>query len=180
MRLVSSNSEAEVVSKRELAAIRATLRALAANILRVIRGAGRSSELASQAAAFIEACISFKEAAGRFPFTDELEPMLALDYPPESIRELDETERALEDAKRTIISGALQVVASELLGQRTQATIGSHELADGARARQAAIKDMHEKRREAAGKSRRAGRPKRKPSRKKAPDPPRQGPNPDE
>ena len=56
MRTVNSNSEAE------LAPIEVALRALAANILRVIRGAGQSSELVNQAVAFMGACIAFKEA----------------------------------------------------------------------------------------------------------------------
>lgn len=169
MRLVSSNSEADLARKRELAAIRATLRALAANILRVIRGAGRSSELTTQAAAFIDACIGFKEAAGRFPFTDEVEPMLALDDRPEWFEELGETEQDLYDAKYVIVRGALQVVASELLGQRTQATIGSHELSDGIRAHQAALKASREQRRPAAEKPRGAAQSRSGPSRKKAP-----------
>lgn len=134
MRLVSSNSDTELARRRALATVEDTHRALAANIPRVIRGAGRASELTTQSAAFIEACVTFKEAAGVFPFTDDVERMLVLDDQSEWINKFGETERALHDAKHTIIRGALQVVASELLGQRPQATLGSHELSDGTRA----------------------------------------------
>ena len=166
MRLVISNSEAEVVHKRELGAIHATLRDLAANLLRVTRGAGRPYELANQAVAFVNACVAFREATGAYPMADEIAAALDLNDEPEWIRELEGTERALYDAKYVIIRGALQIVASEFLGQRTQVAAGSHELADGIRDHQAAIKAMRELRRKVAEKPHTVVRSKSKPSRK--------------
>lgn len=146
MRLVSSNSDADLSRKRELAAIATALRALAANILRVIRGAGRAGELPDQAVAFIDACINFKEATGNYPFADDLERMLALDDLTELLEKFGEAQYALYEAEHTIIRGALQVVASNLVGQRTQATTGGSDMVTGIRDRELALKELNKQR----------------------------------
>lgn len=133
VKLVAEQSEADrernrVEAAREMALERIewTIRDLAANIMRVTRGAGQPEALPRQAAEFVRAVTDHKDAAGTFPLADAY--VKALD-----IREDDPRFRADPHyyGQQSIIRGSLQMVASDLLGQRTQEAAGETEMYRG-------------------------------------------------
>jgi hypothetical protein len=130
MRIVSENSDADLARRRALERIEGTLRALTANLLRVTRGAGNAHELGRQAADFIEAVEAHRSSTGTMPMSEEVAAMLDLDQY-ELLGKLDARERSRLLAEQTVIRGALQVVASRLMEQRTQETAGHHEMFEG-------------------------------------------------
>lgn len=147
MKVVSETSAAEIERRRkEQERERLTqnlewrLRELTANLLRVCRGAGKPYEIGPQANALVAAFMAFFEATGQFPDNYHLTNMLHRPSALESFREkgLDPTKYrgylTREEAKQTIVRGALQMVASDLLGQTTQIRRGEDELHQGIRA----------------------------------------------
>jgi hypothetical protein len=112
------------------------LRDLAANVLRVVRGSGEPYRIFQQAEKFVEAYRA-ADAMGLWPVhlidvNGLAEPCKAL-YGGLSSEEyytlpIEERERGRYESQ--IISGALQVAASELLGQATQCTKGHSEIWD--------------------------------------------------
>lgn len=142
MRLVVNNSDAEVTRRREMEIVAWSLRQLTANLVRVVRGRGSAYKIGSHAVALIEALESYRKASGAYPSDYDL--ALALVYEPRWANwSKDPAEHALSDAKRTVISGALQMVASEMLGQRSQASTGESEMIRGIRAHEVAIERMN-------------------------------------
>lgn len=129
MKLVSSNTDAEIERKRLTDQVERAARELAANVLRVVRGAGKSYELVGQAANLAVLSQQYFEVAGVWPDT-EIAEAIAL---PEPRRHsgLDEAELLIQRGLHTATRGALQLAASEIVGQRTQATAGESELFDG-------------------------------------------------
>lgn len=133
VKLVAEQSEAErerlrAEAAREMALERidSGLRELAANIMRVARGAGRPEILPRQAADFVRAVSEHKDAAGIYPLADVYVETL-------DIREDDPRFRADEHytGQQCIIRGSLQMVASRLLGQATQESAGETEMYRG-------------------------------------------------
>lgn len=112
--------------------VRWALRELAANLLRVLRGAGRPDSLAEQASCFSQAVNTYYASSPTYSLNfndllDGVEPCYS-DYP-ESRRQFYD----MDIAEWSIISGALQVAASGLLGQATQKTKGGSEMFGGIR-----------------------------------------------
>lgn len=132
MRVVSENSESDIARNEAAQDVEWRLRELAANLLRVIRGAGKPYDLPQDAASFVRAVVAYQEAAGHGVPSDELSAMLtdAVDQDIDRAQG-DESDRAY--AERKIMRGCLQIAASRLLGQRTQESAGDSELYDGAR-----------------------------------------------
>jgi hypothetical protein len=130
MRLVSENSDAELARRRALERVEAALHELGANMLRVIRGAGRPYELGSQASEFSLAMQAHFDAARMYPSSDELAEMLSISHDFSSHR-MDEIDRQRYHDEERIIRGALQIAASRLLRQRTQEAAGSRDLWKG-------------------------------------------------
>jgi hypothetical protein len=96
---------------------------LAANLIRVVRGAGKSYQVGRDMAAGVRAYERYHQAYGHWPPSWEVSGILRL-------------ERAEYDDDRatyTICRGALQIVASALLGQRPQRAAGETEVAEGIR-----------------------------------------------
>lgn len=130
MRVVAENSEAEIAKRQADILARAKLRELAANLLRVIRGAGKPWDIGPQAAALVAALHDYKDAAGTYPSADLYSAALRLE---ECTFELAEEELLRVRGQELIVSGSLQVAASSLLGQLTQQRAGERELHDGLR-----------------------------------------------
>jgi hypothetical protein len=121
------------------------LRQTAANMLRIIRGAGKPFELLTQMSDVVAAAIKVRDATGHLPHellqtilhgTDETTALW------EKLQkgEIDEAtiDRWQEDgtisrmyAERIIKDGVLQMVASQLVGQMLQERAGETELRDG-------------------------------------------------
>jgi hypothetical protein len=98
---------------------------LTANLLRVTRGAGRAHEIAQQAIDFLKACKESHAQVGYYPAA-EFPQML------DTAPELDRPD--LNHAVHRIVSGALQIIASRLLDQKTQERAREDELYNGIRA----------------------------------------------
>ena len=123
MRLVSETSEQDLAINEALADLEWPLRELAANMLRVVRGAGYPSRLASQMTAVLNAMRDYHAVAGFYPSSDHIADVLSL-----TRREHSDD---LQDAVDKMIGGALQMVASDLVNQRTQESRGRTELFEG-------------------------------------------------
>jgi len=126
-------SEREQDGKYALGWVRFGLQQLAANLLRVIAGAGRPQHIVGQVRALAEFIESYERAAGRSPGRYELSSCLQTSYDEELIRRFAVIERERAEAVETIVAGSLQIAASRLLGQATQQTLAQHKLYKGIR-----------------------------------------------
>lgn len=127
-RLVASNSDVELRTHQVRDDIAWPLRDLAANMLRVIRGAGKPEQLARQMVEVLKSFEAYRAEVGAYPSNDDITRRLTLDaIGAENGGHCDEWSLAINAVTR----GALQKTASELLGQSTQATRGENELIDG-------------------------------------------------
>jgi hypothetical protein len=132
MQIVSENSEADLVRKRALSQIGWALRDLTANLIRVSRGAG-PHEIGLQAEALIEALVAYRDAAGNFPWSEDLANILTVEPDPEIMERMNDDHLDQVDAEQAIIRGSLQIAASRLLGQELQESAGHRELYGGLR-----------------------------------------------
>lgn len=130
MRIVSSNSAADIACHRAKDRVAEALRELAANMLRVTRGAGRSYELKAQAEALTKAMQDHWDACGVWPSSDELDRALSIAQE-RDLEALSDREYEWASSQEKMVRGALQVAASTLLGQRTQRAAGQREMFDG-------------------------------------------------
>jgi hypothetical protein len=155
---------------------RDALRAAAANMLRVIRGAGKSYVLLSQLSDVVAAAVKVRDVTGHLP-TDILETVLhgksETEYIWEKRRngEIDEAsiDRWHEDgtidrkyAENDIKAGVLQIIASQLVGQALQERASESEMNDGIN-KAIAARQKSNKYWEAKYPPAKAGRKKRKP-----------------
>jgi hypothetical protein len=135
------------------------LREAAANMLRVIRGAGRPGALIKQCHDMVVAAIDFREVAGHGPPAAKVASILAVeDEADEMFRKhasgqikQESIDRWDEDgtfdrmyAEGAIQRGALQIVASKLLDQVMQVRAGESEMHDGIR-RLTVARERHRK-----------------------------------
>jgi hypothetical protein len=133
------------IAEQELAD---ALRDAAANVLRIIRGAGKPYSLIKQFGDVIRAVSDFKEAAGHWPPSDMLARMLKLDDEVSEIYHRSKSGQIRQEsidrwkqdstferlyAERVIQRGVLQIIASKLLGQTAQASAGVSEMHQGIR-----------------------------------------------
>lgn len=129
MRIVSSNTDTEIATERALQRIDWPLRELAANIMRITRGAGRPEYLIDHLVAVLEAISQYQSVAGGNPSGHDYYKILDLDR--------FHTEGFLEArgdwdyAIRDMVEGGLQHAASELLGQGTQQAAGRRQIFEG-------------------------------------------------
>jgi len=123
------------------------IRDAAANMLRIIRGAGKPYELLMQMKKSIDSAIKFQELHGYWPFDviasdllieDEMETFLARGR--EGTTDQATIDRWWKDgtfdrmmAEHRIYRGALQAIASELIGQNIQKRSGEREFHEGLR-----------------------------------------------
>ncbi len=127
MKLVSENSEAEVAKQRALDDLRWPLLELAANLVRVVRGAGRAYELLPQMAKVIERAEDYRSVVGYYPSDYEISEILSVRY--WDLPHEDDMSRAVGK----IVQGALQSAASTLVNQSTQQAAGDSEIFEGIR-----------------------------------------------
>lgn len=126
--------------------LRRVLQETAANMLRVIRGAGRPYELINQFSDVAQAAIRFNEAFGHWPPSHMLAEMLKMH---DAVEDMDQKQAAgrftqtdmdrwHEDgtmdrkyAESAIKAGVLQIIASQFVGQTLQESAGKSEMSDG-------------------------------------------------
>lgn len=132
MRIVSDNSDEEIGRHHAELRVTSDLIELSANLLRIIRGAGRAYEIRDQLIGVLQAMEEYRSVTGHGVPSDVISK--ALDFhEPEWVEKLGDLEWQRYMAKRQIIRGALQIAASELLGQRTQVAAGDTQLHEGIR-----------------------------------------------
>ncbi|MDX9999602.1 MAG: hypothetical protein RBS50_16740 [Phenylobacterium sp.] len=127
MRIVSSNSEEDIKCEHARLHVQSAARALTANLMRITRGAGRPTATIDQMVDLLKAMDEFQEIARYWPYDELAEALtltgreeLALTAPDDYVEEFY--------AKQSIVRGALQFAASDLVGQRTQQAAGEHEM----------------------------------------------------
>lgn len=122
MRIVSEKSEADVAHHHALERVEWRLRELAANLLRIIRGAGKPYEMMLQMAELVEAIQAYQAVVGRAPW-EEFNRAVDVSRDIKDMQHWNAEDRHRDDAEHQIIQGVLQVVASRLVRQLNQ---GNH------------------------------------------------------
>jgi hypothetical protein len=144
LKVVSSQSAEDVRRKEAESDLEWPFRRLAANLIRLVRGAGRAEALPAQIAECLAALDRYQKATGAFPKARVYRNFLSLDirqFDPKAWMKAGEDRAARMlamsgypermEGERLIHRGALQVVASRLLYQNTQEIIGDHEMYEG-------------------------------------------------
>jgi hypothetical protein len=143
MRVVSEQSAEEMRWIAAHTALVPRLRDLAANVLRIVKGAGKPLELLRQMESCSAAIREYGAAHGYVPSYAVMHEILNCEaawheYRPwikkgstAAERDLEETERAL--AIRRIRDASLQVAASMLVDQMTLHTRAEHDIYEGVR-----------------------------------------------
>lgn len=171
MRVAADNSDEDREREWAKMMLSSALRELTANLIRVTRGAGRSYEIGQQAKELIDAYQAYKTAVGTWPSSYELNEMLALDDHEGRGDSADEAGVTLHYGQQYVVKGALQIAASQLIGQRTQEAAGRSQLHDGLRMVEEA-REMRRVERETRLKAARVSAPpKRSPSSARKPKP---------
>jgi hypothetical protein len=130
---ISEEAELDVARERALFGFEGAVKALAANLIRIARGAGDPMELTQQADNFLDAIANYRQAFGHSPRWEETVKALSAIIRPErsNFHSEDRWEEAY--AREQLISGALRVAAARLLDQRLQVLAGEREMGDGLR-----------------------------------------------
>jgi hypothetical protein len=138
VRIISENTPEQLAQKREEQAqqeamneVRRALIELAANLLRVTRGAGRAYELGEQAQRFAASLLAYHKLVGCFPGEWDLSEFIRLDSHwqiPDSVKGDMFTEQL---ALQSVVKGSLQITASRMLGQNAQTRSGETEFHEG-------------------------------------------------
>jgi hypothetical protein len=139
MRLVSSKSDEEFRRKQARDNLDWPLRDLTANLMRIARGAGRPNLLSRQLDACLDALRTYLKEHGSLPPAHTIQDILDPDAAYRGHRPWIAEERGSEIesdhelALREIRRGALQSVASMLLGQQPQFSSGENAIHEGIR-----------------------------------------------
>ncbi|WP_145925960.1 hypothetical protein [Shinella sp. HZN7] len=131
IRLAVKNHERDINRHRAEVDLQWPLKELAANLIRVVRGAGKPYELGRQCADVVKAYHDYRDRVGEWPSSYSVGEILSIRHRENRAA----TDRAMEweDAVQQMIAGGLQAAASQLLGQLTQERAGEREIFDGLR-----------------------------------------------
>lgn len=118
------------IDRREevLCEVSDTLRVLAANIIEIVRGAGKPLELSRDVDAFTAALGAFEGTTGRHPKAWELAEILRVDLDSGSSAPSSEEEMAEQYARHAIVQASLQLAATRLLKREAEAAAAYGEL----------------------------------------------------
>jgi hypothetical protein len=133
MHIASENSEADLARQRASDQVRWRVRELTANLLRITRGAGKPYDVLGQMSDLAEAMQGYQATTGLSSCPDEFVRALNVSNDLETTLQWSAEDRYRDDAEGLIIRGVLQVVASRLVGQKTQEAAGRSEMAFGLR-----------------------------------------------
>ena len=112
LRLVSERLAEEIKKQKASAALERTLKALTANLLRVVSGAGKPEQVIDHVEAFAASFVEYCKETDEMPNASMLREMIAFKAGP-SIEDKDRFDKELQE--KTIYRHALQVVASTLM-----------------------------------------------------------------
>jgi hypothetical protein len=113
-----------------VAAFLADLRVCAADVLRVLAGAGQPQQMLQSMASVIHACADLYEARGHYPTAEEIRLALHWRDPPLS-EEFPPQQRRRRKATETVCIGSCRRIASMLVGQLTQRRHAETRMLDG-------------------------------------------------
>lgn len=131
LKVVAENSQRQIDEAYAQDLVDSRLRELAANLIRVVRGAGKPQEVIFQCDKVVKAALEYRESAGHLPTSFSVASALGLEH--ERIRDYESFEGQLQLATRKMMDGGMQIVASRLLNQMTQERRGDSELYEGFR-----------------------------------------------
>ncbi len=146
MKLVSEQSDRDLAAKRAEEKLGHHLREVAANLMRCARGAGKPWDIEQHIGALSEAFTDYREATGHGVPTRIAHAHLDIQRGTMSVRSddlastgYDGHAQMLEEAEEVMLRGALQVVASRMVGQPLQEGRGKDQMLAGVRMRDEAI-----------------------------------------
>jgi hypothetical protein len=125
LKVVSVRPAAEIKKQKAAAKLGLALQDLTANLIRVVRGAGKPELIFEHVDRFVEAFAKFCDDTGEAPDPTLLRELIALPQPNWDDDRLDE---ALSE--QAILRHSLQIVASGLLQQRMQRDAAMNKLHD--------------------------------------------------
>ena len=105
-----------------------TLRVLAANIIGIVRGAGKPLELSRDVGAFTAALGAFEGTTGGHPKAWELAAMLRVDLDPKSSVPSSEEDMVEQYTQHAIVQASLRLAATQLLRREAEAAAAHGEL----------------------------------------------------
>ena len=111
-----------------LCQVRDTLCVLAANIIGIVRGAGKPLELSRDVDAFTAALGAFEGTTGEHPKAWELAEMLRVGLDPKSSAPSSEEDMVEQYAQHAIVQASLQLAAARLLKREAEAAAAHGEL----------------------------------------------------
>jgi len=103
------------------------LRELTANLLRVVRGAGRPNQIGRQAVELIAQFKLFYKAHGHYPMSARYSDYLGLFSSSEKVASLSAIDKDRVVAEQRLIKASLQIVASDLIHQRVQKSVAEND-----------------------------------------------------
>ncbi|MDR6292374.1 hypothetical protein E9232_004914 [Inquilinus ginsengisoli] len=138
MRVVSETPEEEIERRRaEKVRVRAeqqvrlALQHLAANAMRITRGAGDAEELELAAREYVKTLDAYRKVAKIGPSVDKVRRMLDVGMDYDALERMQYPDRTKTEGEEMIVRGSLQVAASRLIGQRLQELAGRDEIQRG-------------------------------------------------
>lgn len=164
-RLIAQNTEADRARKLASGQVSWALRDMTANLLRVVRGAGKPNEIVNQTSELLKALVAYRDTVGHPPPPDELAEILSIERTQDWRSGVAASAPVLAEAEDRAVRGALQIAASRLIEQPRQEQSGAREMRVGIRDIEAALATMRRERdaaypRGPVALSKRPGKPK--------------------
>jgi hypothetical protein len=156
MEIVASSSDDERARRRALDDAGSALATLAANLMRISRGAGKPADVAVQAAEVVIIVREYEALTGHGVPVGAVSDALSVRPAYEWTMQFPDDERERIRATEQMIAGALQVAASRLVGQKTQERAGDDELYRGV----SRLRELQEELRRQRQAATRAAKPK--------------------
>jgi hypothetical protein len=130
MDVLDGDFQHELARERALDGVQRAVRDLAANILNVVRGAGRSEKIAAQAQALVHAMEAHRSIAGCAPSSSEIAGALNIIANADRVAMLNVQHRAELHATQSMIFGALMIAGSRLTDIRAHTPGGIEGLTE--------------------------------------------------
>ena len=129
-RVVSDQSEKDIERKRTRDEIGFVLRQMAANLLRIVRGAGKGYDLLDEMIACVKAFQEFRSAHGHWPESHAIQSALEFDEPSPALDAPDShwDEWGVKSAELDVCRASLRIAAARILGQKLQEDHGHNDL----------------------------------------------------
>lgn len=131
IRLAVANDQSGIDKARAKEAIEWPLRELAANVMRISRGAGKPYEILEDCIKVVQRFQQYREVHGVWPSSSEVQEILNFHDP--RLRDYSLPYDEMAHAIERIARGSLRMAAGRLVSQQLQADHGENEMLDGIR-----------------------------------------------